>query len=311
MGCRREPPLRRAAAAQEDDRLVALTRQFEKAAPVLDVFEVAADRPRERIGQVEFEEIGGGDVRAVSRRDRPAESQPLHLPPLDHVGGQAAALGDEADRADLARCIVGKGETAARGIGAEAIGADDAYAAAVRLLDEVAFEVAAALDLGKAARYHLGEPQMAVRRGKKWPDALGADGDECVVDRPRRRGDALVGRQPLDLGGFGMNGIEFAGEPERLHSPDKGVGKRDASLRRSPEHADGPGLEQRTEALQRRQIVVRLLAGGGRERLAISQDHAGIDCDQPALADDDRVDVELGDIRLQAASAARRGRRPS
>jgi hypothetical protein len=82
----------------------------------------------------------------------------------------------------------------------------------------IAFEIAAALDLAEAARNHLGEAQMPFRRAKKRPNALGSDGDEGVVDRARRGGNVLVGRQPIDLGGFGMNGIEFAGKAERLHS---------------------------------------------------------------------------------------------
>ena len=96
-----------------------------------------------------------------------------------------------------------------------------------------------------------------------------------------------------------MNGIEFAGKAERLHSADEGIGQRHAAFRRSAEHADGPRLEQRTEALQHGQIVVRRLGGASLERLPVAQNHAGIDRDESALVDHDRIDVEFGDVRLQ------------
>ena len=58
-----------------------------------------------------------------------------------------------------------------------------------------------------------------------------------------------------------MDGIDLARKTERLHSADKGVGQGDAALRGRTEHAYGFWLEQRTEALQRRQRVARLGRG--------------------------------------------------
>ncbi len=150
---RRRKTLGGTAALENHHRLARFrcAQNFEQAPPVLGGLYVHADDFGLRIGKIEFEQVAGRDVGAVSHGNEAREFEAARHAAADDVGAQSAALRDDAGVAGFLRADFGESDAAARRVNAQAVGTEQAHAAGARGSGQRILQTFALLDLTETA----------------------------------------------------------------------------------------------------------------------------------------------------------------
>ena len=154
---------------------------------------------------------------------------------------------------------------------AEAVGADQPAAVRAHQREQrVLARGALGTDLGEAGGDHAQRPHAAAqRRLRRLDHALGGDGDDREVDRPRHVGDRRVGAHARDGLGVRVDGMGGAGEVAG-HDVAEQLAADRAAPRRGADHGHARGREERRQRGGDGQVVAAVdaleIAGGRLDR---------------------------------------------
>ena len=219
MGGRRPPPGLREPALVDHHRLGGRSAGQDpaEAGAVLDPLYVRSYHLGLRVVGEVFQEVALIDIAGIAMADDLAETESPDRSAADDIGGVAAALADEADRAGFLGIVEAEADLGRRAVEPHAIGAEQAHAAAFGdlhdpVLKRDALRIAG---LGKAGAEELHQLDTSVpallNQVGAVPCRYGADD---VINGAVNLSQGAIDLHSLRLAALGIDGVDLAGVAE-------------------------------------------------------------------------------------------------